>query len=151
MFSDNGFRARFLRQDGHGTDRENAMKAAIKLTAQMPNLVAPGTEFATERFTAPDSSLSIAENFLYMLRGEKPSRRSRMFDVRLILHADHELNASTFTTRVVVGNSRRHLQRSYSRNSRTCRPFARRCKYQRDQIARNRRSSIRSKHGSIKS
>ena len=49
-------------------------------------------------------SLSIAENFLYMLRGERPDAdEARMFDICLILHADHELNASTFTTRVVAG------------------------------------------------
>ncbi len=53
---------------------------------------------------APDSSLSIAANFLYMLRGEVPSEHdARIFDVCLILHADHELNASTFTARVVAG------------------------------------------------
>jgi citrate synthase len=52
----------------------------------------------------PDASLNIAANFLYMLKGEKPSERdARIFDVCLILHADHELNASTFTARVVAG------------------------------------------------
>jgi citrate synthase len=45
---------------------------------------------------APDKSLSIAENFLYMLRGERAEAdEARIFDVALILHADHELNAST--------------------------------------------------------
>ena len=53
---------------------------------------------------APDHTLNIAENFLYMLRGERADAdESHMFDVCLILHADHELNASTFTTRVVAG------------------------------------------------
>jgi citrate synthase len=53
---------------------------------------------------SPDPRLSIAANFLYMLRGEKASEReTRIFDVCLILHADHELNASTFTARVVAG------------------------------------------------
>jgi citrate synthase len=53
---------------------------------------------------APDGSLSIAENFLYMMRGEKAEAdEARIFDIALILHADHELNASTFTTRVVAG------------------------------------------------
>jgi citrate synthase len=52
----------------------------------------------------PDPSLSIAENFLHMLRGEKADAdEARIFDIALILHADHELNASTFTTRVVAG------------------------------------------------
>ncbi len=95
----------FYDKDGHGTDRENAMKAAIKLTAQMPTIVAAWDRIRNGKdIIAPDKSLSIAENFLYMLRGEKPEAdEARMFDICLILHADHELNASTFTTRVVSG------------------------------------------------
>jgi citrate synthase len=50
----------------------------------------------------PDEN--IATNFLYMLKGEKPSEHdAHVFDVCLVLHADHELNASTFTARVVAG------------------------------------------------
>ncbi len=95
----------FYDKDGHGTDRENATNAAIKLTAQMPTLVAAWDRIRNGKdVVAPDSSLSIAENFMYMLRGEKPSAdEARMMDICLILHADHELNASTFTTRVVSG------------------------------------------------
>ncbi|CAN5854729.1 citrate synthase [soil metagenome] len=95
----------FYDRDGHGTDRENAMKAATKLTAQMPTIVAAWDRIRNGKdVIAPDKSLSIAENFLYMLRGEKPEvDEARMFDICLILHADHELNASTFTTRVVSG------------------------------------------------
>jgi citrate synthase len=52
----------------------------------------------------PDPRLNIASNFLYMLKGEMPSEHdARVFDVALVLHADHELNASTFTARVVAG------------------------------------------------
>ncbi len=95
----------FYDKEGHGTDRENAMTAAIKLTAQLPTLVAAWDRIRNGKdVIAPDKSLSIAENFLYMLRGEKPEAgEARMFDICLILHADHELNASTFTTRVVAG------------------------------------------------
>ncbi len=95
----------FYDKDGHGTDRENATNAAIKLTAQMPTLVAAWDRIRNGKdIIAPDSSLSIAENFLYMLRGEKAEAdEARMMDICLILHADHELNASTFTTRVVSG------------------------------------------------
>ena len=54
--------------------------------------------------TAPDRSLSYSENFLTMLRGERPSEReARIFDIAMILHAEHELNASTFAARVVAG------------------------------------------------
>jgi len=95
----------FYDRDGHGTDRENAMNSAIKLTAQIGAISAAWERIRTGKdIVAPDASLNIAENFLYMLRGEKPTAdEARMFDIALILHADHELNASTFTTRVVAG------------------------------------------------
>jgi citrate synthase len=89
----------------HDISREAAVKTATRLTAQFPVLVA-----ALERIRkgqepiAPKPELNIATNFLYMLRGEMPQEReARIFDVCLILHADHELNASTFTARVVAG------------------------------------------------
>ena len=95
----------FYDKEGHGTEREAAMKTAIKLTGQLPTLVAAWDRIRNGKDAiAPDKSLSIAENFLYMLRGEKADAdEARMFDICLILHADHELNASTFTTRVVAG------------------------------------------------
>ena len=95
----------FYDKDGHGTDREHAMKAAIKLTAQIGTISAAWDRIRNGKEpVAPDHSLNIAENFLYMLRGERAdSDEAHMFDVCLILHADHELNASTFTTRVVAG------------------------------------------------
>jgi citrate synthase len=95
----------FYDKKGHGTDRENAVNTAIKLTAQMGTIVTAWERVRTGKdVIAPDKSLSIAENFLYMLRGEKAEAdEAHIFDVALILHADHELNASTFTTRVVAG------------------------------------------------
>ncbi|MEJ7846920.1 MAG: citrate synthase [Pyrinomonadaceae bacterium] len=95
----------FYDKDGHGTDREHAMKAAIKITGQMGTLAAAWDRIRSGKdVIAPDKNLCIAENFLYMLRGEKADAdEARMFDIALILHADHELNASTFTTRVVAG------------------------------------------------
>lgn len=52
---------------------------------------------------APDSSLSFSANFLYMLNGEKPTEAmTRAFDICMITHADHGLNNSTFTARVVI-------------------------------------------------
>ena len=51
----------------------------------------------------PDPALGHAANFLYMLTGERPSAlATRAFDVALMLHADHELNASTFAARVAA-------------------------------------------------
>ncbi len=95
----------FFDKDGHGTDREHAMKAAIKLTGQIGTLSAAWDRIRNGKdIIAPDKSLGIAENFLYMLRGTRADAdEAHMFDVCLILHADHELNASTFTTRVVAG------------------------------------------------
>jgi 2-methylcitrate synthase len=84
---------------------EASLKTSIKLTAQFPTLVA--TADRIRRGLEPVEPLpdeNIATNFLYMLKGEKPSEHdARLFDVCLILHADHELNASTFTARVVAG------------------------------------------------
>jgi len=95
----------FYDPNARDTTRETSLKTAIRLTAQFPTIVA-----ASDRLrrgldpVAPSSSLNIAANFLYMLRGEEPSADdARVFDVCLILHADHELNASTFTARVVAG------------------------------------------------
>jgi citrate synthase len=95
----------FYDQDGHGTDAETAMKTAIKLTAQLPTLVAAWEQIRKGKEPiAPKKDLNIATNFLYMLKGEMPDEdEAHIFDVCLILHADHELNASTFTTRVVSG------------------------------------------------
>ncbi len=95
----------FYDENGHGTDREHAMKAAIKMTAQIGTISAAWDRIRNgKEVVAPDHTLSIAENFLYMLRGERADAdEAHLFDVCLILHADHELNASTFTTRVVSG------------------------------------------------
>ena len=95
----------FYDKEGHGTDRETAVRTATKLTAQIGTLVAAWERIRSgQTIIAPDTTLSIAENFLYMLRGTRvEADEAHMFDVALILHADHELNASTFTTRVVAG------------------------------------------------
>lgn len=95
----------FYDPNARDISRDTSIKTAIRLTAQFPTIVA-----ASDRIRRgleainPDPGLNISGNFLYMLRGEKPSEReARIFDVCLILHADHELNASTFTARVVAG------------------------------------------------
>lgn len=95
----------FYDSNARDLSRETSVQTAIRLTAQFGTIVA-----AADRIRrgldpiAPDTSLNIAANFLYMLRGEAPSEHdARIFDICLILHADHELNASTFTARVVAG------------------------------------------------
>ncbi|MBA2335690.1 MAG: citrate synthase, partial [Blastocatellia bacterium] len=86
----------FYDTEGHGTDREHALKAAIRVTGQIGTLAAAWDRIRNSKdIVEPDTSLGIAENFLYMLRGERPDAdEARMFDIALILHADHELNAS---------------------------------------------------------
>ena len=95
----------FYDRDARDLSREATLRTAIKLTAKFPTIVAAGDRIRNGlEPVPPDSSLNIASNFLYMLKGEKPSERdARIFDVCLTLHADHELNASTFTARVVAG------------------------------------------------
>jgi citrate synthase len=79
-------------------------RKAVRLTAQLGTLVATlGRVNAGAGPLAPDPVLGHAANFLYMLTGERPSAlATRAFDVALILHADHELNASTFAARVAA-------------------------------------------------
>lgn len=84
---------------------EAALRTAIKLTAQFPTIVATAERIRKGlEPTRADLTFDIAHNFLYMLRGEPPSEHdARVFDICLVLHADHELNASTFAARVVAG------------------------------------------------
>jgi citrate synthase len=79
-------------------------RKAVRLTAQLGSLVATlGRVNAGGGPIAPDPVLSHAANFLYMFTGDRPSGlATRAFDVALILHADHELNASTFAARVAA-------------------------------------------------
>jgi 2-methylcitrate synthase len=87
------------------TDRAAARTAAGRLIALLPTIVA---RYDRRRRglepVAPDPSLGYAENFLRMLHGEEPTEQAtRAFDVLMILHAEHEMNASTFAARVVAG------------------------------------------------
>ena len=79
-------------------------RKAVRLTAQLGSLVATyGRMQAGGGHIQPDPALGHAANFLYMLTGNRPDALStRAFDVALVLHADHELNASTFAARVAA-------------------------------------------------
>jgi citrate synthase len=79
-------------------------RKAVRLTAQLASLVATyGRMQAGGGPIQPDPALGHAANFLYMLTGKRPDALSiRAFDVALVLHADHELNASTFAARVAA-------------------------------------------------
>jgi citrate synthase len=83
---------------------EANLRKAIRLTAQAPTII---TAFHRLRQglepVAPLQSGSTAHNFLYMLNGTEPDpEEEHIFDVCLILHAEHGLNASTFTARVIA-------------------------------------------------
>ena len=85
-------------------DHEANVRKAIRLTAQIAYVVAAYDRIRKGKpLVEPDRSLSHAGNFLYMLNGEVPGETAEhALDVALILHADHELNASTFAARVVA-------------------------------------------------
>ncbi len=79
-------------------------RKAVRLTAQLGTLVATyGRMVQGGGIITPDPAMGHAASFLYLLTGERPDALSvRAFDVGLILHADHELNASTFAARVTA-------------------------------------------------
>ena len=79
-------------------------RKAVRLTAQVATVVATwGRMQAGGGPIAPDPVMGQAANFLYMLTGQRPGALSvRAMDVALTLHADHELNASTFAARVAA-------------------------------------------------
>jgi citrate synthase len=79
-------------------------RKAVRLTAQIGTVVAAwGRLAAGGGLIDPDPVLGQAANFLYMLTGQRPNATAiRAFDVALTLHADHELNASTFAGRVAA-------------------------------------------------
>ncbi len=82
-------------------------RKAVRLIAQMPILVAKYHATRTTGDAAnlpePDPSLGIAGNFLLQITGSPPEpRTAEIFDECLVLHADHTMNASTFTARVVA-------------------------------------------------
>ena len=92
--------------DGEARDMspEANHRKAVRLMAQTSTLVTTYHRLRTKQpLVTPDESLSFAAGFLYALTGQKPNQISeKAFDVALILHADHELNASTFAARVTA-------------------------------------------------
>jgi citrate synthase len=89
-------------------EKDNAhdgnVRKSFRLTSQIAMIVAAYDRLRKGKAVVePDPSLSHAANFLWMLNGEKPSETAtKTFDIALILHADHELNASTFAARVIA-------------------------------------------------
>lgn len=88
----------------NATDIPSAQEKALNVLSQIPTIIAA---FDRHRrgleVVAPRNDLTFAQNFLYMLNGKEPTEAmARGFDICMILHADHGLNNSTFTARVVT-------------------------------------------------
>jgi citrate synthase len=90
--------------DPNANDIPSARKKALAILGQTPAIIAAFDRHRRGLATVkPDRNLSFAQNFLYMLNGQKPTDAvARAFDVCMILHADHGLNNSTFTARVII-------------------------------------------------
>jgi citrate synthase len=90
--------------DAADNSREATLRKSLRLTAQLPTLVAAWERIRRGKApVAPTPRLNLAGNFLYMMSGKKPTPlATKTFDIALILHADHEFNASTFAARVTA-------------------------------------------------
>jgi len=86
-------------------DEKGFLENGIRLMSQVPMIIAAHHNIRNGRApVAPDTELSHAANWLWMLKGEKPSQdTARLADVDFILHAEHGSNASSFAARVTVG------------------------------------------------
>lgn len=91
--------------DAESNEADANLRKAIRLTAQLPVIVARFHRYRNGKpaVEKADPSLNVAGNFLYMLNGEKPpATLSRVMDGALVLHAEHGMNASTFAARVTA-------------------------------------------------
>ncbi|MDE1861490.1 MAG: citrate (Si)-synthase [Thaumarchaeota archaeon] len=98
-----------------GDDREANYNKAIDLISKIPIIIAYWERIRNEKELIPPSpKLGHAGNFLYMLTGNEPdSEVARIFDICLILHAEHSFNASTFAAREVA-STRAHMYAAVS-------------------------------------
>jgi citrate synthase len=93
-----------LDPDGEDSSPEANRRKAIRLVAQMATITAAFHRVRNgKRPVPPKAELGHAANFLYMVAGRKPKAVSvRAFNAALVLYAEHEMNASTFTARVIA-------------------------------------------------
>jgi citrate synthase len=86
------------------TSQQASYRKSVRLTAQIASVVATwGRLQQGGGLVQPDPAMGHAASFLYMLKGQRPSpTETRAMDIALTLHADHELNASTFAARVAA-------------------------------------------------
>jgi citrate synthase len=90
--------------DTDPTDRDATLEKGKRITAKVPTIVAAFTRLRDGNdVVAPRTDLDHAANFLYMLNDEEPDDvLADVFDQALVLHADHGLNASTFSSMVTA-------------------------------------------------
>jgi citrate synthase len=90
--------------DARDNSPEANLRKAIRVTAQVPTIVAYFERLRSGKEPVhPRQSGTLAENFLFMLFGQEPEpETARIFDICLILHTEHGLNASTFAARVTA-------------------------------------------------
>jgi len=96
--------------DEEFSTKEASYSRAMNLVAKIPTIVSSWHRIRNgKKIVGPDSELSHAGNFLQMLNDERPDPElEKIFDISLILHADHTLNASTFAAREVA-STRAHM------------------------------------------
>ena len=96
-------------------DRTTNYHRAIDLIAKIPTIVAYWDRIRNDKEPVkPSKKLDHASNFLYMLTGKEPDKElARIFDICLILHAEHSFNASTFAARE-VSSTRAHMYAAVS-------------------------------------
>jgi citrate synthase len=90
--------------DGWDESPEANYRKALRITSKIPTFIAYYDRLRNgSEVIPPDPKLPHAANFLYMLSGEEPTQEAaRAFDIAFILYADHTMNASTFTARIVA-------------------------------------------------
>jgi citrate synthase len=98
-----------LDRESQANSAEANLRKSKRLLAKIPTIIGhmqnviDGREMV-ERGSGGDAKLSLAANLLYLMTGEKPpAEYARVLDVSLILYAEHDFNASTFTSRVIAG------------------------------------------------
>ncbi|MGH7459178.1 MAG: citrate/2-methylcitrate synthase [Longimicrobiaceae bacterium] len=91
--------------ESESLDEQALRRMALRITAKIPTIIAAYARIRRgEEPVAPKDGLGTAGNFLYMLNGEEASDlRVRTMDAALVLHAEHGMNASTFSARVTAG------------------------------------------------
>ena len=90
--------------------KEDNFRRAISLISKIPSIVAAWNRIRNgQKVIEPDQELNHSANFLYMVFGRKPTvEEVKVFDICLILHAEHSFNASTFAAREIA-STRAHM------------------------------------------